>query len=76
MDWMFRFNAFMTTGGYTAMAKVLNCRDLGFDCDGVCRAETEEEILQQAAAHAKSAHNLHELTAEVIEKARAVIQDE
>ena len=58
------------------MAKVLNCRDLGFDCDGVCRADTEEEILQQAAAHAKSVHNLNELTAEVIEKARAVIHDE
>ena len=58
------------------MAKVLHCRDLGFDCDGVCRAETEEEILQQAAEHAKSVHNLNELTAEVVEKARAAIHDE
>ena len=28
------------------MAKVVNCRDIGFDCDGVVRAETEEEVLK------------------------------
>jgi predicted small metal-binding protein len=38
------------------MALVVHCRDIGFDCDGVVRAETEEELLQQVAAHAKSAH--------------------
>ncbi len=58
------------------MAKVLKCRDIGFDCDAVCRAETEEEILQQAAEHAKTAHGLDNLTEEVIEKVKAAIQDE
>ena len=58
------------------MAKVLRCRDLGFDCDGVCRAETEEEILKQAAEHAKTVHNINELPEEVVAKARAAIQDE
>jgi predicted small metal-binding protein len=33
------------------MAKVLRCRDVGMDCDFVVQANTEEEILQHAAAH-------------------------
>jgi len=58
------------------MAKVLHCKDVGFDCDGVVRAETEEEVLQMAAEHAQSVHNLNELTEEVVEKVRAAIRDE
>ena len=56
--------------------KVLRCRDVGFDCDGVMRAETEEEILRQAAEHAKTVHNLSEISEQAIEKIRAVIRDE
>ncbi len=56
--------------------KVLHCRDVGFDCDGVLRAETEQEILKQAAEHAQKAHNLKEITPEVVEKVRAAIRDE
>ena len=58
------------------MAKVLRCRDVGFDCDGVIRAETEEEIFKQVAEHAQTAHNLTEITKEVVEKVRAAIRDE
>lgn len=58
------------------MAKVLRCRDVGFDCDGVIRAETEEEILKKAAEHAQTVHNLKELSEEVVEKVRAAIRDE
>ena len=58
------------------MAKVLRCRDVGFDCDGVIRAETEEEILKKAAEHAQTVHNLKEITEEVVEKVRAAIRDE
>jgi predicted small metal-binding protein len=56
--------------------KVLRCRDVGFDCDGVIRAETEEEILWQAAEHAKTAHNLSQISEQAVEKIRAVIRDE
>lgn len=58
------------------MAKVLRCSDVGFQCDGVIRAETEEEILKKAADHAKSEHNLEAISDEVVEKVRAAIQDE
>ena len=58
------------------MAKVLHCSDVGFECDGVIRAETEEEVLQQAAEHARTAHNLQELSEEVVGKVREAIRDE
>lgn len=57
------------------MAKVVRCRDVGFNCDGVVRAETEEEVLNQVAAHAKAVHNLETVTAEVVAKVRSVMQD-
>jgi predicted small metal-binding protein len=58
------------------MAKVLRCRDVGLDCEGEIRADTEEEILRQAAEHAQSTHNMEEMPSEVVEKVRAAIRDE
>jgi predicted small metal-binding protein len=58
------------------MAKVVHCRDVGFDCDGVVRAETEDEALRQVAAHAKAVHNLQTVSEEVVAKVREVMRDE
>jgi len=58
------------------VTKVVHCRDIGFDCDGVVRAETEAEALQQVAAHAKEVHNLEEISEEVVEKVRQVMLEE
>jgi predicted small metal-binding protein len=58
------------------MTKVVYCRDVGFDCDGVVRAETEAEVLNLVAAHAKSVHNLDTVTDEIVEKVRSVMRDE
>jgi predicted small metal-binding protein len=58
------------------MAKVLNCKDVGFDCEGVVRAGTEEEALQIAAAHAKDVHGIQEITPEIAEKVKAAMRDE
>lgn len=58
------------------MSKVLKCRDVGMDCDFVARGESEEEILQKAAAHGKAAHGLDQIPPELLAKARAVIRDE
>jgi predicted small metal-binding protein len=33
------------------MAKVLECRDVGFDCDGVVKADTEQEVLARSVIH-------------------------
>ena len=57
------------------MAKVLRCRDVGMDCDFVTQAETEEEILQHAAAHARTVHHMQEISAEVMTTVRAAIRE-
>lgn len=56
--------------------KTLRCREVGFDCAVVIRAETENEVLRQAAEHAKSAHYVSEMSGQAAEKMRAVIRDE
>ena len=58
------------------MAKTIHCMDVGFDCDGVVRAGSEEEVLQMAAEHAKSVHGVAELTDDMVVKVRSVIRDE
>jgi len=58
------------------MTKVVRCRDVGFDCDGVVRAETEEEALKQVAAHAKAVHDIEAVPPEVVEKVKKVMSDE
>ena len=30
----------------------LSCRDVGVDCDHMCKAETEEELMEKAKQHA------------------------
>ena len=42
------------------MAKQLNCADVGFECGAQINADTEEEVMAQAAEHAKSVHNMSE----------------
>ena len=58
------------------MTKVLRCKDAGVDCDWVGCGETEEEVLKQAAEHAKKDHGFEEFPPELIEKARSMIRDE
>ena len=55
--------------------KTLRCRDLGYDCDHEIRAATEDEVLQQAAEHARSQHNL-EVTPELAAQVKTLIRDE
>ncbi len=58
------------------MDKVFRCRDLGLDCNEVIRASTEEEVLKQAAEHAKAVHNMENLPPEIVTKVRAAIREE
>jgi predicted small metal-binding protein len=58
------------------MKKIVHCRDVGFDCDGVVEAETEEELLAKVAEHAQTVHNLTEITDEVVDKVKSVIREE
>lgn len=58
------------------MTKVVHCRDVGFDCDGVVRAETEEETLAGVAEHARTVHGLETVTPEIVEKVKSVMTEE
>ncbi len=55
--------------------KVLHCRDVGFDCPGVVKAETENEVLQMAAQHASDAHQV-QVTPEMAEQIKTLIREE
>jgi predicted small metal-binding protein len=58
------------------MAKELRCADVGFDCQAVINADTEDEVMAQAAEHGKSVHNMSD--SELEEKTpaiRAAIRD-
>lgn len=56
------------------MAKMLRCKEAGFDCQALLRAESEDEVLRQAAAHVEQVHGVT-LTPEVAEQVRAAIKD-
>lgn len=57
------------------MSKVLKCGDLMPGCDFQAKGETEDEILQQAAEHAKEVHGI-DPTPELVEQVKSVITDE
>jgi predicted small metal-binding protein len=58
------------------MPKVMHCNDVVGNCDFVARGNSEQEILQQASEHARSAHQVNEVTPEMAEKVRSAIRDE
>lgn len=58
------------------MGKVLKCRDAGVDCDFEARGATEEDILRQAAEHAKKDHGMTEISPDLLAKVNAAIRDE
>ena len=55
--------------------KTITCSDVGPDCAFTASAETEEELLQQVAAHA-SEHGITDITPELLEKVKGAIKDE
>jgi predicted small metal-binding protein len=58
------------------MSKLVSCREVGVDCDFVAKGETEQEVLQQCAEHARKEHGMTELPADLAEKVRGAIRDE
>lgn len=58
------------------MAKVIRCRDVGMDCDFEARSESVDDLMQQAAAHARSAHGLEQIPPELLPMVQGAIRDE
>jgi predicted small metal-binding protein len=56
------------------MAKVLKCGELFPGCAVEARGETEEEILKQAAEHARRDHGVGEIDAATLAKVKAAIK--
>lgn len=57
------------------MAKELRCGDLMPGCDYVARADTEGDVLQKAAAHAREVHGLEKLDDDTVAKVKAAIHE-
>ncbi len=59
------------------MSKIIDCNKVNpaSGCAHVVRGETEEELLRNAAEHAKE-HGIVDVTPEVMEMSKANIEDE
>ena len=56
--------------------KTLACRDVGVACDWVGKGKTVEEVMAKAKEHAKNAHGMNEIPADMAAKVKAAIKDE
>lgn len=56
--------------------KELSCRDAGFDCEYVIKAETDEEVFRKGEEHAMMDHGMkqEDLTSELKERLRGLIR--
>lgn len=54
--------------------KTLKCSDIGFVCDYVIQADTVEAVMQQAAEHARTAHQV-DMTPEQAAQIALLIQE-
>ncbi len=58
------------------MTMVVYCKDIGFDCEGVIRAESEDELMMKVAEHAQTVHDMGEIPEEVVAKVHSVVKEE
>lgn len=58
------------------MSKILRCSELIPGCDFVARADTDEEVMEQAARHVRVKHNLQKMSAGVVAIIRGAICDD
>ena len=58
------------------MGMMLKCRDVGVDCDFEAHGQSEAELLQKAAEHAKGCHTGVQMTPELVAKIKGAIKEE
>ena len=61
-------------GGET-MAKELHCGEIMEGCPAVIRGESEEEVLEKGAQHARDAHGIDELDDDTIRTVKSKIRE-
>jgi predicted small metal-binding protein len=54
----------------------MKCRSVGLDYDFVAHGETEAQVMEKVAEHAKKDHGMHEIPEDVAAKVRAAIRNE
>jgi predicted small metal-binding protein len=57
------------------MAKQLACGDVVPGCSYVATGSNEMELMQKVAKHAAEAHNVKEITPELLTKVKAAIKE-
>jgi predicted small metal-binding protein len=57
------------------MTKSISCADAGADCSWSTTAETDEEIMNRVAQHAKEDHPDLEVTPELVAKIKSLIKE-
>jgi predicted small metal-binding protein len=57
------------------MSKVLKCAELFEGCAAEVRADSEDEVLRQAAAHAREVHGLQQIDEDTAAKVKAAIRE-
>jgi predicted small metal-binding protein len=67
---------FILPSGGPVMTKVVRCSDMVPGCDYVARAESEDELMQKAAQHAREAHGIQTLSADLVQQIKGKIRDE
>ena len=55
--------------------KSIACADIMSGCDFTAEAQTEEELLQKVAAHAKEAHGVNEVTPDLVAQVKSKIRE-
>ena len=57
------------------MTKSISCADAGSDCNWTSSAETEEQLMEKVAQHAKEDHPDMEITPDLVAKIKSVIKE-
>jgi predicted small metal-binding protein len=62
-------------GDRDAMTRELKCRDIGFDCDAVIQADSDDEVITHAATHARQVHGMDHIDTDTEQAMRTQIHD-
>jgi len=57
------------------MTKSISCADAGSDCGWSATAETEQELMEKVAEHAKVEHKDLEVNPELVAKIKSLIKE-
>ncbi len=55
--------------------KRFKCRDAGMNCDYVAEGNTDDEVMQKAREHGKSAHGMQQLSPDMEKNVRQQIKN-